>query len=688
VAEIIEDKFIMNLKYLFSLTMMCLAWSLCHAQTPLYDAAGRLTGVRNPNGQIFYYQYDAAGNLLSVRTDLVVPVALASPMAARAGERVLIDISGGRPMGGHIYAASGLPAGLRIDPATGRITGIAAPGSHKITYWVQAGTQKSALQTVTLNVSGFLTTLAGSYDSLIMDPDAGTPVGRAEITLGISGTFTGKLLYRDAKSYPLSGGLAMNSDGTSATGLLSILRTGLTPLGLTLTAASDGSFVATLRTGNLVVGNGIEGRKRGIFSKTSPAAWAGTYTLALETANWSQGTPDGTGYASVKVAPDTGLMTFTGKTADGKPVTGSFPCSAAGVYLPWFNPHATAESRLAGWLKMVAAGGSPVTYRAVSPASALTWIKAAAPKDTAYPNGYGPLNILPTLLPWAPPAKGQTLAAKLGLPTSGEFGAILAGSGIDSTGTAVDAPALVPIGSNAFARRGAIPAAGGFAYANNTSATKEKDERTHAGRTPTRSVWWSWTPAVSGTMVIQTAGSTFDTVLAVYRGTEFASLISVVSNDDVASNTKTSRVSFSAAAGTTYHIVVDGHDSNARGKITLIVTPPASFSQSNSFGVPAWLKVSTGNKLAGAENSYSKLTGSVNPITGVFKGSFNVRALVTGNGSQLLVSKMVPFEGVFQQGASGQIGSGFFLLPPFSNVEFNRSGLCVFTPTPPRNRYP
>jgi hypothetical protein len=60
-------------------------------------------------------------------------------------------------------------------------------------------------------------------------------------------------------------------------------------------------------------------------------------------------------------------------------------------------------------------------------------IKAAAPRDTAYPNGYGPLNILPTLLPWAPPAKGQTLAAKLGLPTSGEFGAILAGSGVDST---------------------------------------------------------------------------------------------------------------------------------------------------------------------------------------------------------------------------------------------------------------
>jgi len=408
------------------------------SQTNLYDAAGRLTGLKNPNGQIFYYQYDAAGNLLSVRTDLVVPVAFALPATARAGERVEIDISGGRPMGGHTYAASGLPAGLRIDPATGRITGIAAPGSHRITYWAQAGSQKITPQTVTLNVSGFLTTLAASYDSLLVDPDDGNPMGRVEITLGISGAYSGKLLYRDAKSYPLSGGLAMNVGGTSATGILSIARTGLTPLGLTMTVATDGSLAATLRTGNLVIGNGSEGRKRGVFSKTSPAAWAGTYTLALETANWSQGTPDGSGYASVKVAADTGLMTFTGKTADGKPVTGSFPSSAAGVYLPWFNPHATAESRLAGWLKLAPAGGVPVTYRAASPASALTWIKAAAPKDTAYPNGYGPLNILPTLLPWAAPAKGQTLAAKLGLPTNGEFGAILAGSGVDSTGTAVN----------------------------------------------------------------------------------------------------------------------------------------------------------------------------------------------------------------------------------------------------------
>jgi len=247
----------------------------------------------------------------------------------------------------------------------------------------------------------------------------------------------------------------------------------------------------------------------------------------------------------------------------------------------------------------------------------------------------------------------------------------------------------VPAGADAFAKRGAIPPDGGFAYATNKTATKETNEPNHAGRLPTGTVWWSWTPTTAGSVILQTAGSTFDTVLAVYRGTAINALSVVTSNNDVSLADKTSRVTFSASAGTTYLIVVDGYDTKARGNITLIVTPPPSFARPNIYGVPAWLKLDAANKITTAEKTFSTLTGSVNPLTGVFIGSFNVRALVTGSGSQLLINKPVPLEGVFQQGAAaGHLGTGFFLLPPFTTVETTRSGLGVFNLTPPRAKYP
>src|SRR4029453_13587366 len=77
-----------------------------------------------------------------------------------------------------------------------------------------------------------------------------------------------------------------------------------------------------------------------------------------------------------------------------------------------------------------------------------------------------------------------------------------------------------------------------------------------------------------GPVRIQTAGSGFDTLLAVYTGTAISNLVLVASNDDI-NGLLTSEVSFSAQAGTNYLIAVDGFD-GARGNIvfTIIVYPP------------------------------------------------------------------------------------------------------------------
>ena len=100
-----------------------------------------------------------------------------------------------------------------------------------------------------------------------------------------------------------------------------------------------------------------------------------------------------------------------------------------------------------------------------------------------------------------------------------------------------------------------------------TFATAESGEPSHAGFAPSHSVWFNYTAPASGQIDISTAGSNFDTLLAVYSGSSLNALTVVASNDDTKTN-QTSAVSFAAVAGQTYHIAVDGYG-NATGNLTL-----------------------------------------------------------------------------------------------------------------------
>jgi hypothetical protein len=90
------------------------------------------------------------------------------------------------------------------------------------------------------------------------------------------------------------------------------------------------------------------------------------------------------------------------------------------------------------------------------------------------------------------------------------------------------------------------------------------------------SVWWNWTASASGQTTIDTQGSDFNTLLGVFTGPAQNQLRLVAGNDDFEGN-QWSRVTFDAAAGTTYHIMVDGYRSGpgfgspAMGNIVLHV---------------------------------------------------------------------------------------------------------------------
>jgi hypothetical protein len=118
--------------------------------------------------------------------------------------------------------------------------------------------------------------------------------------------------------------------------------------------------------------------------------------------------------------------------------------------------------------------------------------------------------------------------------------------------------------ANAQVITGCLPTVTG----TNFGATKESGEPIHFQGSPgsAKSVWYRWQSPGSGTTLINTTGSSFDTVLAVYTGNTLGALSLVGANDDNRiSGATTSTLTFNATAGVVYQIAVDGFDNFASG---------------------------------------------------------------------------------------------------------------------------
>jgi hypothetical protein len=114
----------------------------------------------------------------------------------------------------------------------------------------------------------------------------------------------------------------------------------------------------------------------------------------------------------------------------------------------------------------------------------------------------------------------------------------------------------------------------------NDGATLETGEQdTVADAQAGASVWYRWTAPATGRVTIDTAASSFDTLLGVYVGTAVGALAEVTSNDDAKAGT-TSVVRFSAAIGTVYRIRVDGFG-QASGTIDLHLKESTAPSPAN-----------------------------------------------------------------------------------------------------------
>ena len=146
-----------------------------------------------------------------------------------------------------------------------------------------------------------------------------------------------------------------------------------------------------------------------------------------------------------------------------------------------------------------------------------------------------------------------------------------------------------PAPSDIFSSANSLVNDAGITDGNNSGATTESGEPQHAGNGgPYHSVWWDWSEPTSAltlktadgdTLLVDTHGSDFDTVLAVYTGSAVNNLTQIAASDDYG-GMQTSELAFQFNPGVTYHIAVDGKTVSDTGNVVLnyaIIPEPTLF---------------------------------------------------------------------------------------------------------------
>jgi subtilisin family serine protease len=154
---------------------------------------------------------------------------------------------------------------------------------------------------------------------------------------------------------------------------------------------------------------------------------------------------------------------------------------------------------------------------------------------------------------------------------------------------------------------------GGTQTADNTHATIETGEKRPLDKEIDRSLWWRWTAPRAGRLNIDTRGSDFDTILAVYTAANdsYVGFTTERASNDDSDDGIQSQVSLPVTAGTTYHIQVSGYAQSA-GTITLNLrfTPDAV--------APTITSATSARFIAGQPGSFTvTATGEPAPTLGV-----------------------------------------------------------------------
>jgi hypothetical protein len=222
--------------------------------------------------------------------------------------------------------------------------------------------------------------------------------------------------------------------------------------------------------------------------------------------------------------------------------------------------------------------------------------------------------------------------------------------------TRTSAVVSITVGSNVlaftdhFTNRNVVSGSPLTVTGSNAGTTAEPGEPNPAGlNRNSRTVWIAWRATYSGSVTIDTIGSSFDTVLGVYTGTVLSSL-TVIDVDDDGGGNNASLITFNAVAGTTYNVQVAGFNNNFRvGNITLHITAavpvPTITAQPQSQTVPR-----------GSNATFNVTVSGATPLS--YQWRFNGAPIEDATSSVLTVKNVQVFnEGAYSVVVTNAFGS-------------------------------
>lgn len=156
-------------------------------------------------------------------------------------------------------------------------------------------------------------------------------------------------------------------------------------------------------------------------------------------------------------------------------------------------------------------------------------------------------------------------------PTTLVLTVIISAPGKDTSTNTVSYTVVSAAGNDNIAQAYKILAGGTNIVTTTVAATLEPSEPLHAGAPGvTGSLWWKYSSPSNVNLLIDTGGSLFDTVIAVYTNTTAAvtNLTPIIAADDIGAR-KQAFLYLNALAGRNYYITVAGHDPTSTGTLRL-----------------------------------------------------------------------------------------------------------------------